>query len=223
MLGPSRGAPGPPPPPAAYQPPPPGGGTAPGGNAADIDFEGAFKSVTKIDGWVGRMFLLGLLCLVPIVQFFILGYFVELARNVARGEPDFLPDIKIGEQLVSGIMYLLAMLCFGLLAALASIVVIFFSFFVGIAVQLYLKPGLAIAVIEDSPWAVFQFSRVFNVLTKNFVPVLLLVLMDIVIGLISLAGLCACGVGVLVTAPYAMAVSWHLTGQLGRLIKSQGL
>jgi hypothetical protein len=204
--------------PAQGAPPP---GQAPA--ATDIDYEAAFKFATKTDGWIGRMFLLGFLMLVPILNFFVIGYLVELARDVFHGRESELPEIKIGPQFSTGIMFLLALLIFGILSAVASFVVAFLSVFVSIAIQLYMKPALAIAVAEDNPWAVFQFSRAFNALSKNFVTVLLLVLMDMVIGIVGALGLCALLVGVLVTLPYSMTVSWHLTGQLGRIIKSQGL
>lgn len=217
------GAPGQGAPPPGYQPPMGQAPGAPPAAALEIDYEAAFKFPSKTNGWVGRMFLLGLLLLVPILDFFLIGYLVELARNVIQGRDEELPEIKIGPQFSTGIMFLLSLFAFGLLSAAASAVVMFLSFLVSLAMQLYLKPALAIAVAEDNPWAVFQFSRVFNALSKNFVTVLLLVLMDIVIGIVGALGLCALFVGVLFTLPYSMAVSWHLIGQLGRIIKSQGL
>ena len=175
----------------------------------------------QTQGWFGRMLILGLVAIVPILNFAIIGYLVELVRNVANGRDTPLPELKIGEQIGPGFMFFIVMLLLGLLGGVASAMLFVLGILLNIAMNVYFKPALALAAIEGNPWVMFQFQRVFKAIGKNFLPVILLVLMDIVLGIVAASGLIACFVGVLFTIPFAMHVSGHYLGQLGRIIREQ--
>lgn len=64
----------------------------------------AFGFITEDEKWITKMLLGGLILLIPIVgQMVVIGFAFEIARNVARGNPQPLPDWSdFGEKLKHG-------------------------------------------------------------------------------------------------------------------------
>lgn len=96
-----------------------------------MDFAKAFAFVFDDPDWVQKTVIGGLINLIPIIgQVIVLGYMIEVGRNVIRGNPRPLPDWSdIGRLAVDGlsafvisivyVLPILAILCLVLLSALA--------------------------------------------------------------------------------------------------------
>jgi hypothetical protein len=93
--------------------------------------------------------------------------------------------------------------CLGLIGFILAILIAF----MGLA-------GVANFVAKGEFGAAFKFKDVFGLLKKSFVSWLLVLLGQIIaVGIIAPLGLIACGIGVLLTSTYAIAIFSHLLGQ----------
>jgi hypothetical protein len=164
------------------------------------------------------------------------GYGVEITRRVIRGDSQVLPRWdNWGELLMDGLKAWIIELVFGLpiivlsvclgpasgilaedaqeLSALLSACLGGFNVLWGIVVGLFLPAAIAMFVAEEEVSAAFRFGDVFALVRDNFVTYLLVLVIGWVASLIGGLGLLVCGVGVLVTAPYAGWITAHLRGQ----------
>jgi hypothetical protein len=164
------------------------------------------------------------------------GYGVEITRRVIRGDTQVLPQWdNWGELLVDGLkawiielVYALPIIVLsvclgpvlGILAedaqevsALLSVCLSGFSFLWGIAISLLVPAAIAMFVAEEEVSAAFRFGDVFGLVRGNFVTYLLVLVVGWVAGFIGGLGLLVCGVGVLVTGPYAGWITAHIRGQ----------
>lgn len=178
------------------------------------------------------------LLLIPLILAVLLlnGYGIEITRRVINGVSPVLPEWdNWGELLMDGlklfviqIIYALPIILVGVcLGALAGItaedsqdVSSMFSAFSGclnflwsIVLALFLPAAVAFFVAKGEVSAAFQFGDVFNFVRENFGTYVVVAVLSWVAGIIGGLGLLVCGVGFLVTAPYAGWVTSHLTGQ----------
>ena len=82
-----------------------------------------------------------------------------------------------------------------------------------IVLSLVLPAAIGHFVANDDLGAAFRFGEVFGLVRDNFVTYLVTFLMSWVASLIGGLGFLVCGVGWLVTGPYATMVTGHLYGQ----------
>ena len=164
------------------------------------------------------------------------GYGVEITRRVIRGDTEVLPKWdNWGELLVDGlkawiieIIYALPIIVLGVClsiplgilseeaqeaSALLSVCLSGIYFLWGIAMGLLLPAAIAMFVAEEEVSAAFRFGDVFGLVRDNFVTYLLVLVIGWVASFIGGLGLFVCGVGVLVTAPYAGWITAHIRGQ----------
>jgi hypothetical protein len=164
------------------------------------------------------------------------GYGVEITRRVIRGDTQVLPQWdNWGELLVDGlkawiieIIYALPIIVLGVclsipmailseeaqeVGALLSVCLSGVYFLWGIAIGLLLPAAIAMFVAEEEVSAAFRFGDVFALVRDNFVTYLLVLVIGWVASFIGGLGLFVCGVGVLVTAPYAGWITAHIRGQ----------
>ncbi len=205
-----------------------------------MKFGDAFSYVFQDQDWFKKLIIPGLVMLIPILgQIVVLGWSLKVTQNVIRNDPSPLPELDFGgdlslgfKALIVSIVYSLPLLviyipfmlvtalasnsgedtimavmgiagvCFGLLAALY-----------GIAMAIVLPAAYARTAVEDSIGAGLKFGEVFGMVKKAFVPYLLVALGAMVASFIGSLGSIACVIGVLVTMPYAMAITGHLYGQ----------
>jgi hypothetical protein len=164
------------------------------------------------------------------------GYGVEITRRVIRGDTQVLPEWdNWGELLVDGLKAWIIELVYGLpiialsvclgpasgilaedaqeVSALLSVCLSGFSFLWSIAIGLLLPAAIAMFVAEEEVSAAFRFGDVIGLVRDNFVTYLLVLVIGWVAAFIGGLGLLVCGVGVLVTAPYAGWITAHIRGQ----------
>jgi hypothetical protein len=181
--------------------------------------------------------LLGIFIIPAIAAGLLLGgYGVEITRRVIRQQTPVLPEwdnwgdlfmdgIKIW---VIGIVYalpiILISICLsvpiGIAADQAEEVSQVFSVFMsclnflwGLVMAFFLPAATAFFVAKDDVGAAFRFGEVFAFVRDHFTTYLLVVVISWVASLIGFLGVLVCGLGWLVTAPYASWVTSHLYGQ----------
>ena len=174
------------------------------------------------------------------------GYSIEIIRKVLRGEVDSLPEWdNWGELLmdglkviVIGIVYALPLIilsvCLGVPigafsedAAGASSFLSFclscFALLYAIALSLVYPAALAFFAAEGEMSAAFRFGEVFGFVRDNIGTYLVTFVMSWVAQFIGNLGSLVCGIGWLVTWPYAIMVTGHLYGQAYVEAKGQAM
>mgnify|MGYP001302535141 CR=1 FL=1 len=164
------------------------------------------------------------------------GYGVEITRRVINGGIPVLPEWDNWSDLlvdgvkvwVIGIVYALPIIivsaCLSIPISIAgensqevssafSAILSCLSVLWGIVMSLLLPAAIAHFVAEDDLGSAFHFVDVFNLVKNNFSTYLIVLIMSWVASLIGGLGLIVCGVGWLVTYPYATFVTSHLYGQ----------
>jgi Sec-independent protein secretion pathway component TatC len=178
------------------------------------------------------------LLLIPLILAFALlsGYGVEITRRVLHGQISGLPEWDNWGQLIAdgikviviGIVYALPMIilsiCMGIpigilsenaeaLSTLFSVLLSLVSILYAIAMSIVLPAAVAFYVAHDDLGAAFRFGEVFAFVRDSLSTYLITFLMSWVAQFIGQLGSIICGVGWLVTVPYAYMVTGHLYGQ----------
>lgn len=204
-----------------------------------MQFGNAFSFVFQDQDWFKKVLIIGLVGLIPIIgQIIVLGWSLKITLNVIRNDPSPLPEMDFAADLARGfkawvvsLVYALPMLvlylpililvsivgngddtanvivaigssCFGLLMAVYGVLMAF-----------VLPAAYSRVAVEDSIGAGLAFGAVFGMVKKALVPYLLVLLGGLVAGFIAPLGTIACGIGVILTATYSMAILGHLYGQ----------
>jgi L-asparagine transporter-like permease len=176
--------------------------------------------------------------LIPLIVAMILlgGYSVEIIRRVMRGELDGLPEwdnwgglFKDGLMtMIIGIVYALPIIILSIclsvpigvaaeeaegVSALFSLLLSCVTLLYAFALSIILPAATAFYAAEDDLGAAFRFGDVFSLVREHLSTYLITFLMSWVAGIIGSAGGIVCGIGWLVTLPYAYMVTGHLYGQ----------
>ena len=198
-----------------------------------VDVGEAFGFVFRSRNWFGRL-AVGALCLLffwlfLIPLFILLGYFVETARTVSRGESELPPWTDVGKKLREGFVLAVVLFIWGLpgsilssasnpiscvgssctyhpsvLAPLGGLYSLLLGFLTAAIWSQYLEGGFASA---------FDFRAIFRRAGLRPGMTVLVWLMAIVAGIIGGLGVIVIGIGLLFTLPYAFAVIANLYGQ----------
>lgn len=208
---------------------------------AQIDIGEAFGFVFRSRNWFGRL-AVGALCLLffwllLIPVFILLGYFVETARAISRGERELPPWINIGQKLSDGFILAVVLFIWDLpgsilsssgagmqcvgssctyspnaLAPLGGLYSLLLGFLTAAIWSQFLDGGFA---------AAFDFRAIFRRAGLHPGMTVMVWLMVIVAGVIGALGVILLVIGVLFTIPYAIAVSAHLYGQFKQLTQGE--
>jgi hypothetical protein len=181
--------------------------------------------------------LLSILVIPAILAFAVLaGYGVEITRRVIHGRSPALPAWDNWGALLSdglkvwiiGLVYALPIIlisvCLGIptgilaeeaqeLSSIFSALMSCLNFLWSIPMGLLLPAAIAFFVAEDELGAAFRFGEIFTFLRDNFSTYLIVLVMGWVASFIGGLGVIACGLGWLITAPYAGWLTSHLYGQ----------
>lgn len=203
----------------------------------------AFGFVFRSPNWFGRL-LVGGLCLLfgflIIPGLILYGYTIEIGRNVSQGKSELPPWSGIGKKLGDGFLAAVALIVWGIpiwilygigfavggCSTQASTTtctnsggeVLFFSL-AGLVTILYalLVPAIFAQYIEGGIGATMQFGTVFSRGTRHIGASIIVVIMGIIAAILSLLGIIAIFVGLLVTIPWAYYVQGNLYGQFARI------
>lgn len=201
-----------------------------------MDFGLAFSYVFRDPSWIKKLLIAGLLVFVPIIGWaMILGYSLQIIRNVYQGGDSLLPEwTNFGELLVSGIVAWVGIFIWLLPVTIISSCIQLFGqgddgmSGVGLLLTCLFLPIQLVYQIVFPPivtarYAVnrtfgtmFQFGEIFQQVQRAGSALVILFLISLVAYLIAGVGLIACIIGVVFTAAYAGFVVAHATGQVYR-------
>jgi hypothetical protein len=187
---------------------------------------------------LGLGILFSWMLLIPLIValFLLSGYGVEITRRVIRSDTQVLPKwdnwgelIVDGlKALIIGLVYALPIIILGSCLGIASAILAeeaqevtallnaclgCINFLWGIVMGLLVPAAIAMFVAEGEVSAAFRFGDVFSLVSGNFTTYLIVLVIGWVAGFIGGLGLLVCGVGVLLTAPYAGWITAHIRGQ----------
>lgn len=198
--------------------------------SVQIDIGEAFGYVFRSRNWFGKL-AGGALCLaffwVLVPLFILLGYGVETARAVSRGERELPPWTDISTKLTEGFMLAVALFIWELPGSILSggggasgsnaftALGGLYSFLLG-----FLMPAIWSQFLDGGFTAAFDFRAVFRRAGYQPGMTVLVWLMAIVAGIVGGLGVIALGIGLLFTLPYAFAVTAHLYAQFHQRTES---
>jgi hypothetical protein len=215
----------------------------------NLDIGRAFSYVFEDQKWVMKILIGGGLILGGIITFVgwlftapvVLGYCVQVLRNVYAGNPQPLPEWdNWGERWMDGLKAWVVTLVMALPLIIVALVIQVpasilnavsvsgagsalslcgscLSFFLAIGVALIVPIAVARYATTNSIGNAVQFGEIFATLRQNIgMYVAVALLSSIVVGLISSLGLILCFVGVFFTAFYGSLVQYNLYAQAYR-------
>ena len=207
-----------------------------------MDIGKAFSYVFEDERWISKVLIGGLVAIVPILNFAVLGYMLKVAQNVARRDPRPLPEwSEFGDHFMRGlygfVVYIVYALPVIVLAGLFACVVagaaggsrnsdgaaaavglvstclVPLMILFGLALSFVIYAAMARYVATDTLSEAFKFAEVIASVRGNFSLWLMLWLVSLLAGLVGGLGAIACGVGALFTGFYAQCVLGHALGQ----------
>jgi hypothetical protein len=217
-----------------------------------MEFGKAFTFVFSDQSWIKKILILGLVSLIPIIgQMVLLGWSLQITRQIIKNEVFTLPDLHFGEQLSLGFKGFVIALVFALPAILFSLpgaavgplgqafgfdekslstMTILVSICCG-GIQLIYSVGIAFFlpaaygnfVDKGILSAGFRLGELFRLVKASPVAYLLVVLGSMLASFIAGLGLIACIIGAIFTFTYSQAVVAHLTGQAYREAQTKAL
>lgn len=217
-----------------------------------MDLGRAFGYITEDESWLNKILIGGLILLIPIIgQLALVGFMLEVGRNVARGNPRPLPDwSNLGDKIVQGfygfvigLVYAIPAIILGVLigcvaggigaaggendaaAGVAGLLLLCLYpliFVVGLGIQLLVFAAYARYIQSNSLSAALQFSEVISIVRASPGTWVILLLVNILCGLVASLGTIACGIGVLFTTVYAQAAFGHALGQVTAQMSRSG-
>ncbi len=213
-----------------------------------MDFGKAFSYVFDDEDWIKKIGIGALLSLIPIVGWFvILGWGVEITKRVINKTPETLPDWSdFGGYLTRGFLAFLVLFVYTLpvtllsgcgtgltaladsfgedaLTTIAWVLTACFScitFLYSIFAYLIIPAAVANYAVTDEIGAAFKFGEIFKMVRENLGTYGMVLLGGLVASLVSGLGVIACGIGVLITMVYGVAINGHLWGQAYDVSKS---
>lgn len=212
---------------------------APVAPSLQVDIGEAFGYVFRSRNWFGKL-AVGALCLLffwvfLIPLFILLGYFVEAARTISRGERELPPWTDIGGKLRDGFLLAVVLFIWGLPGTILSSG----GFTQCVGSSCTYQPGplsplgglysLLLGLVTAAIWsqfldggfaAAFDFRAIFRRVTLHPGMTILVWLMAIVAAIIGGLGVILIGIGLLFTLPYAFAVIANLYGQFRQRTES---
>jgi hypothetical protein len=205
----------------------------------NIDLGKAFGFVFEDEQWIGKVLIGGLISIIPIVNFAIFGWMIQIARSVSQGNSASLPNWgDFGRYFMDGLLYIVIaivyaipmflLMCIGVLpvallggdeaAAGAAILMVMCLMLLAVALGLVLSVITTAAVIRfietGSLGAAFQFGEVLSMVRSDTKSWLIIWLYGILFGIVAQIGSSIFIIGLLFTYPYGMAGLGHVFGQV---------
>ena len=138
-------------------------------------FAAAWRDVKESEGWFGKMLLLALIQIVPILNFSSAGYITRWGADVAVGKRFTLPSVQIGPYFKSGFFLWVYELILGIVLSFACVILNVVPLLgqLASAALCVLIVGFAViseirVVSEDSIAGGFNFKLIWNAYTKKF-------------------------------------------------------
>jgi len=207
-----------------------------------MDIGKSFSFVFDDKNWVEKILIGGLISLIPIVgPILLLGYAIQLVRNVRKHEPDPLPAWdEWGEKLAEGVKLILIYLVWALPLIILSLLFVIpmaaagdsdsgsaiasffglcfgcFTFLYAIVLSLAI-PGITIKFAENGEFSDgFKFGEILAFTKEHLGQIIIVALVSWIVYLIAgLIGSLLCLIGLIFTNFWASLVQYHMIAQIG--------
>ena len=210
-----------------------------------MDIGRSFTYMFEDQDWLKKILIGGVVNLIPIVNFAVIGYFIEAIRNTAEGRELPLPEwddfggkfVKGLMAFIAGFLYMLPIMIvvgiiFGLTAAIAGsldsdaaetvaticpLIGNCLLFVYMILVMLILPAAIIQYALTGQFGAFFRFGDMIAFIKANIGGYIIALLVALVASLIAgMVGGIVCGIGILFTGMWAYLVIAYLFGNLAR-------
>lgn len=207
-----------------------------------MNFGQAFTYVFEDPDWTKKLLIPALVALIPLIgQIVVVGWMLELARNVIQRSPRPLPNLDFGRQLGEGFKGFVISLVYAIPIIILVIPIIIVStmlagqdmdtntattlitvvslcfagliFLYSIVMAFALPAALGNYAAKGNLGAAFRFQEVFGLLRAAPGAYLLTLLGVMVAGFVAGLGTIACVIGMFATLVYSQAIMGHLYGQ----------
>lgn len=206
-----------------------------------MDFGKAFSFAFEDPEWLRKTLISALIGIIPIIgQIYLLGWGLEVARRIATGSIEPLPDVEFGAYLGQGFKAFIVALVWTAPIWLVSIVVAIissliyngntnagnvaatvvsvcfglFALVVGIFVGVVLPAAFTRMVLSGSIGDGLNFGAVWGLVRAAPGPWLMALVGNIVAGILAgIIGTILCGIGIVFTTALYQVVMGHLYGQ----------
>ena len=210
-----------------------------------MDIGRSFTYMFEDQDWLKKILIGGVLLFIPIVNFVVIGYFIEALRNTAEGRELPLPEWgDFGGKFMKGLMVVIASFLYALpiiivIGIVVGLTVIAdssdsdavttvattvcplmgscLSFMYSILLALILPAATIRYALTEQFGAFFRFGDIMALIKTNVGGYIIALLVAIVANVIAgMVGGIACGIGVLFTTMWFVLVSANLFGNLVR-------
>ncbi|MGB3905041.1 MAG: DUF4013 domain-containing protein [Anaerolineae bacterium] len=208
-----------------------------------IDIGKSFTHMFEDESWIMKIVIGGILSLIPIVNFMVMGYMLEALKRSADGMDVPLPEWDdFGGKFIKGLVVIVILLVYTIpiwliacvlggltgvagaadsdtlansMALLSTCATCLYLVW-GIVVWLVLPAGLIRYAVTGEFMSAFQFGEIFSFITANLANYIVALILVLVANFIAGFGIIACFVGVLFTNFWSYLVTAHLLGQVKR-------
>lgn len=206
-----------------------------------LNISRSFTYMFEDESWIMKIVIGGILLIIPIVNFLVIGYMLETLKRVADGADIPLPEwADFGGKFIKGLMvfviglvytipiWLVACVVWGLLAvagvaesdAMASLAGLISTcasclYMIWMIVLWLVMPAALIKyAVTGELGSAFRFGELFSFIRDNIANYIVAIILAGVAVFVAYFGVIACFVGVLFTMFWAYLVMGHLLGQV---------
>jgi hypothetical protein len=206
-----------------------------------LDIGRSFTYMFEDESWIMKIVIGGILLVIPIVNFMVLGYMLEALKRSVDGMDIPLPEWDdFGGKFMKGLMVFVI----GLVYSIPAIIIWCCSFgllplvgdndtlgtmmglvsscgsclvFIWAIVVAVVWPAALIRYsVTEEFMSAFQFGELFSFISANVANYIVAIILTGVAVMVAYLGLIACFIGVLFTMFWAYLVMAHLLGQVQR-------
>jgi hypothetical protein len=182
----------------------------------------AFSFMFEDKGWLGKIVIGGLFCLLSLVVVgipFVFGYMLEMTKRSSENKEIPLPEWdNLGDKFIRGLVYFVIILIYSLPGLILYFIPCIGSFCLGplwCLVILFVMPYITVKYSLTGNFGdAFQFNEIVNFIKLNLTNVFIVVLLSIALSVISHFGALLLIVGIFFAWFWAILGISYLYGQL---------
>lgn len=208
-----------------------------------MDYGKSLTFFTEDEQWLTKILIGGILTIIPVVNFVVIGYVLQLLKNVRDGVERPLPSWdNFGDYFIKGLMVVIAVVIYAIpiillscvsgglgavlggrgqeeitgLAALCTSAIGCLSGLWGLLLAVVLPAAVVKYAEADEFGAFFRFGDIFSFITRDLGAYIVVLILSYLAQFIAGFGIILCVIGVIFTTFWASLVQGHLLGQLAR-------
>jgi hypothetical protein len=211
-----------------------------------MDYGRSFQYMFKDKDWLVKIIIGGVFALLSFIVVgipFVIGYMLEVVRNVIAGQDEPLPAWdNLGDKFVQGLLMLVVLLIVGIpmylfaciqgvfsaivsnsnsnalitLGGLIALLMSLLEFLYGLLMAVFMPALLLRFATTRRIGDTLKFGELWQIVKANFGQYILIIILVYIVQLVAGFGAIACVIGVFLTYFWAMLVQSHLYGQYYR-------